>query len=163
VIRPGYVPRGGGVIELSVRPVRRALAPLQLTEQGAVREVSGIAISSHLQERQVSERMASVCEIELAAAGLPCKIERVHDHSAPHPGASLAVWATTSTGCILGADRAGALRRSSETIGHFVARTLVDDWQRAPLPTATRPTSSCSLLRSRRAPRPTWYLGSATM
>ncbi len=127
VIRAGYVPRGGGVIELHVRPARRSLTPLRLTEPGVVREVHGIAISSHLEARHVSERMAQVCEARLAAAGLSCTIERVLDTSALHAGASLAVWGTTSTGCILGADRAGALRRSSETIGNFVARTLLED------------------------------------
>lgn len=127
VLRAGYVPRGGGVIELRVRPAHRGLAPLLLTEQGAMREVCGVAMSSHLAERGVSERMAHVCEAELAAAGLACTIERVLDTAALHAGASLAVWGTTSTACILGADRAGALRRSSETIGKFVAKSLLED------------------------------------
>jgi RNA 3'-terminal phosphate cyclase (ATP) len=127
VLRAGYVPAGGGVIELRVQPVRAALAPLSLTEQGAVREVRGIAFSSHLEERDVSERMARACEAELSGAGLACVIERVHDREASRPGASLAVWASTSTGCILGADQAGRPRRSSEAIGRFVARSLLAD------------------------------------
>jgi RNA 3'-terminal phosphate cyclase (ATP) len=127
VQRAGYVPRGGGVIELRVRPVRGSLAPLRLTQQGVVRTVSGIAFSSHLAERRVSERLAQVCEAQLGAAGLPCRIERVLDTLALHAGASLGVWATTSTGCILGADRAGARRRTSETIGRFVAKSLLTD------------------------------------
>jgi RNA 3'-terminal phosphate cyclase (ATP) len=127
LIRAGYVPGGEGVIELRVRPVRTSLTPLSLTEQGAVRAVRGVAFSSHLEERQVSERMARVCEAELGAGGISCAIERVNDTAAVHPGASLAVWASTSTGCILGADRAGALRRTSEAIGRFVAKTLLTD------------------------------------
>lgn len=127
VLRAGYVPKGGGVIELQVRPVRRPLTPLVLLQQGAAQAVSGIALSSHLDERQVSERMAQVCESRLSAAGLACRIERILDTSALHAGASLAVWAPTSTGCLLGADRAGALRRSSEAIGRYVASTLLED------------------------------------
>lgn len=127
VMRAGYVPRGGGVVELHVHPTRESLAPLLMTEQGSVSDVAGIAFSSHLEERRVSERMAQVCETQLAAAGLACSIERVHDTLAAHAGASLAVWATTSTNCILGADRAGALRRSSEAIGRFVASSLLED------------------------------------
>jgi RNA 3'-terminal phosphate cyclase (ATP) len=42
-------------------------------------------------------------------------------------GASLAVWAKSSTGCLFGADRAGAVRRSSESIGRFVAESLLED------------------------------------
>jgi RNA 3'-terminal phosphate cyclase (ATP) len=71
--------------------------------------------------------MARACADELAAAGLSCAIERVGDSKAVHAGASLAVWATTSSGCILGADRAGAPRRTSEAIGRFVAAALLAD------------------------------------
>ncbi len=127
VLRPGYVPGGGGVIELRVEPVKGALVPLSLPEPGVVHTVRGIALSSHLAERRVSERMAEVCAAKLAAAGHPCTIERRLDTLATHAGASLAVWASTSTGCLLGADRAGALRRSSEAIGRFVAGNLLAD------------------------------------
>lgn len=127
VIRPGYVPRGAGVIELRVRPVRHALTPLSLREPGEVREVAGVAVASHLAERRVDERMAGACEARLAAAGLRCAIERVRDTSALHAGASLAIWTETSSGCLLGADRAGARGRSSETIGRYVAESLLAD------------------------------------
>jgi RNA 3'-terminal phosphate cyclase (ATP) len=127
VVRAGYVPQGGGVIELKVKPVNPPLTALTLLEQGRVQQVSGIAFSSHLAERRVSERMARVCEQCLAKAGLSCQIERVSDTTALHAGASLAVWAESATGCVLGADRAGALRRSSEAIGRFVATTLLED------------------------------------
>ena len=127
VVRAGYVPRGGGVVELRVRPVRRSLLALQLTDSGTVREVSGVAFSSHLAERRVSERMARICEKHLTAAGLRCQIERKLDTLASHPGASLAIWARTSSDCFLGADRAGARGRSSESIGRFVAKSFLSD------------------------------------
>jgi len=127
VVRAGYVPRGAGVLELRVRPVRHTLAPLELAKPGVVRDVSGVAFSSHLGKRRVSERMAHSCEQHLASEGLSSRIERVLDSEANHPGASLAVWSVSSTGCRLGADRAGARRRSSEAIGRFVARSLLED------------------------------------
>jgi RNA 3'-terminal phosphate cyclase (ATP) len=114
VVRAGYVPRGAGVLELRVQPVHRALAPLELAEPGFVRNVSGVAFSSHLEERRVSKRMARSCEEQLTSAGLSCRIERVLDSDALHPGASLAVWF-------------GARRRSSEAIGRFVAQRLLAD------------------------------------
>lgn len=127
VVRPGYVPAGAGVVALRVRPAPGGLAPLALVEAGSVGAVRGIALSSHLAERQVSERMARTCEKALAAGGLTGAIERVEDASASRAGAGLAVWAETSTGCLLGADAAGAPRRSSEAIGRRVARTLLED------------------------------------
>jgi RNA 3'-terminal phosphate cyclase (ATP) len=55
------------------------------------------------------------------------RIEREQDATASHAGASLAVWVETSQGARLGADRAGALRRSAESIGRFVAARLLED------------------------------------
>ena len=127
VARAGYVPLGAGILELRLRPAPAGLAPLRLAEQGEARAVGGVAFSSHLAERRVSERMARACETRLLAAGLPCAIERVDDTLARHAGACLAVWTETSTGCLLGADRAGAPRRTSEAIGRFVAATLLED------------------------------------
>src|SRR5256885_5313579 len=87
VVRAGYIPVGSGEIELQVEPAKPGLDPLALSEQGAVNHVSGIAFSSHLQGRRVSERMAQVCEEQLAAAGLSATIERVSDTAASHAGA----------------------------------------------------------------------------
>ena len=63
----------------------------------------------------------------LTAGGLTSQIECVEDESATQAGASLAVWAQTETGCCIGADRAGARGRSSESIGRDVARSLLED------------------------------------
>jgi RNA 3'-terminal phosphate cyclase (ATP) len=127
VLRPGYVPRGAGIIELTVTPAPRTLQSLILTEPGVVREVHGIALASHLAQRRVSDRMASACRDHMTAAGLSCAIDRVDDTTANHAGASLAIWAESTTGARLGADRAGAPGRSSEAIGAFVAKTLLQD------------------------------------
>lgn len=128
VIRAGYVPRGGGVLGLRVEPrPGRPLRPLDLVHPGTVDSVDGIAFASHLQPRRVSERMATACEARLADHGWACRIRTVEDTEAHHPGASLAVWARSSTGATFGADRAGARRRSSEAIGRFVADSLLAD------------------------------------
>jgi RNA 3'-terminal phosphate cyclase (ATP) len=127
VVRAGYVPRGAGVIELHVTPMQRPLRPLILTEQGVFSSANGIAFSSHLEGRRVSERMARTCEEHLMKHGLSVAITQVEDTAALHAGASLAVWAESSTTCILGADRAGARGRSSEAIGRFVAEALLAD------------------------------------
>lgn len=127
VTRPGYVPRGAGVLQLTVTPAAGQLEPLTLTESGSVTRVFGIALSSHLATRRVSDRMAALCEERLNAVGLSCSIERVYDTSARHAGANLAIWAESTTGGRLGADRAGALGRSSEAIGRFVAETFLED------------------------------------
>ena len=127
LLRPGYVPAGAGLMELRVQPATHGLTALELSDPGAVRSVHGIALASHLAARRVSERMALACELQLAGRGLACAIERIDDVLASRPGAGLAIWAETSTGCLLGADRAGAPRRSAEAIGRHVARSLLED------------------------------------
>jgi RNA 3'-terminal phosphate cyclase (ATP) len=127
VLRAGYVPAGAGLLELCVTPGKGPLSALTLREQGEIRHVSGLALASHLEERRVSERMAQTCEQRLVAAGFSTDIERIGDMTARHAGASLAVWAESSTGCLFGADRIGAVRRSAEAIGRFVVDTFLAD------------------------------------
>jgi RNA 3'-terminal phosphate cyclase (ATP) len=127
VIRPGYTPRGGGVIEVSMSPAESALSPLRLMKQGRVKRVCGVALSSHLEERMVSQRMAEECNRGLSEKGYSATIELLYDETALSPGASLALWAETDTGCLLGSDQAGRKGRSSEEIGRRVARNLLDD------------------------------------
>ena len=127
IIRPGYVPRGGGIIGVGVEPVRGKLKPINLPAQGKVTQIQGIALSSHLRERKVSERMAAKCNEVLNSHGYRANIELVHDTSALQRGAALALYAETSSRCIIGADRAGAPRRTSEDIGRSVATSLLED------------------------------------
>jgi RNA 3'-terminal phosphate cyclase (ATP) len=89
--------------------------------------VEGLARASHLAERRVAERMAESCEARLASAGLAARIERVNDTTARHAGAALTIWCASASGARLGADRAGARGRSSESIGRRVASGLLED------------------------------------
>jgi RNA 3'-terminal phosphate cyclase (ATP) len=69
--RPGYVPTGQGIWHLATSPVRDALEPMVLAEAGAVQKIWGIALSSRLRERSVSDRMATALTEALSTTGLP--------------------------------------------------------------------------------------------
>ena len=127
IIRPGYVPRGGGIIEVQVKPVTGKIKPLELPAQGKVTGIEGFALSSHLRQRKVSERMVLKCNEVLKSSGYSAKIAIVHDELALQRGAALVIYAKTSSGCIIGADRAGEPRRTSEDIGKYVAGNLIED------------------------------------
>jgi len=127
VIRPGYVPKGGGIIQITIRPVDSSIKPLKLLKQGKVKAVTGLALSSHLREQRVSQRMAEECQKVLAGRGYQARIEAIWDETALQAGASLALWAETDSGCLLGSDQAGKRGRSSESIGRYVARNLLED------------------------------------
>ncbi len=125
--RPGYVPRGGGVLELTVRPVRSPFRSVRMDERGSVTRVWGISLSSHLESRRVSHRMATTAGQELSRAGYQADIEIREDTDSLQPGAALALFADLSNGTRLGADQAGALRRSAESIGKRAARQLLEE------------------------------------
>ncbi|NIQ38773.1 MAG: RNA 3'-phosphate cyclase [Proteobacteria bacterium] len=127
IARPGYVPKGGGIIELSTHPVKGKLAPLGLREQGRVSHVRGVSLASHLSSQEVSKRMAERCRTVLSRGGLEARFEMVDDKSAPQRGAALFVRAESDTGCLIGADQAGRVGRRSEAIGTFVGRCLLED------------------------------------
>ena len=125
--RPGYVPRGEGIVRLAVQPVRKALRHLRIDEPGMVTRVWGIALSSHLEKRHVSERMAEAAREVLERAGHKAGFDVLYDQESLQPGAVLALFAELGEGVRLGADQAGALRRTAEFIGKHVAKQLLDD------------------------------------
>ncbi len=135
IIRPGYVPTGGGEMALKVNPLKTELKPVHLPEQGSITEIRGIALSSQLKKRNVSERMAEECRRKLEAKGFHPHLEVVYDlkespackEASLQPGAALAVWARTDQGALIGADMAGAPRRPAEFIARNVARNLIAD------------------------------------
>ncbi len=126
IVRPGYVPRGGGIIEIEVEPVKK-LKPLGLTEQGEILGIKGIALSSHLKGRKVSHRMAEECQKALGSYGYKAELEEIYDESSLQEGAALAIYGETSSGSRIGSDRAGRPGRSSESIGRYVAQSFVED------------------------------------
>lgn len=127
--RPGYVPQGGGIVRLTVQPLTEGLQPIVLEEVGSVERVWGIALSSHLEERQVSRRMADAARAILAQAGYTAGIDIWYDSTASQKGAALALFADRAGNVRLGADLAGALRRSAEFIGKRVAGQLLQEVQ----------------------------------
>ena len=126
IIRPGYVPRGGGVMEVRVEPAGK-LKPLNLTEQGKIYNVKGIALSSHLRGKRVSQRMAGECQRMLSSYGYKAEIEEIEDESSYQEGAALAIYAETNLGSTMGSDREGRPGRSSESIGRYVAERFRED------------------------------------
>lgn len=127
--RPGYVPRGAGILRLAVQPVRTHLRQLKMEEPGAVNRLWGLALSSHLEQRHVSERMAEAARDVLEQAGHRAAIDVQYDQEALQAGAVLALFADLGEGVRLGADQAGALRRTAECLGKHVASQLLEDMQ----------------------------------
>ena len=129
ILRPGYVPKGGGEIELRVNPLSGPLKPLRRLELQNPLKFWGISLASHLRERKVAERMAQRCQEELSRRGIAAEFHILHDDTAPQPGAALALFAEDQNRSRLGADQAGAPGRPAERIAEFVAQSLLEDRQ----------------------------------
>lgn len=127
MVRPGYVPTGGGILRLQVEPVAGRLSPLILQEGAGVERVWGVALASHLEERKVSHRMAEAAIGIFERGGYRADIEICYDTSALQPGAAFAAFADLASGSRLGADRAGAPGRRAEAIGRQVAAELIGE------------------------------------
>lgn len=125
--RPGYVPRGDGILRLAVNPLTAPFRAIIADELSPVTRIWGIALSSHLEKRRVNERMAETARDVLAKEGHRAEIELRNDTQSLQRGAALALFADRGRTVRLGADRAGALRRSAESIGKYGARQLLDE------------------------------------
>jgi len=127
VERPGYVPRGEGILSLRVKPLTRPLRAILREETSPVTRLWGVALSSHLEERRVSQRMADTAREVLAKSGYQAEIEARNDTTSLQRGAALALFADEGAAVRLGADQAGALGRPSELMGKHVAKQLLND------------------------------------
>jgi RNA 3'-terminal phosphate cyclase (ATP) len=127
--RPGYVPRGEGILHLTVKPVRGSLGGLCVEHAGPVDRIWGIALASHLEQRKVSHRMAEAANKILEQAGYHANIDERNDTESLQSGAALGLFADLAGEVRLGADQAGALRRPAEAIGKHVAKQLLEEFQ----------------------------------
>ncbi len=125
--RPGYVPRGGGILRLTAWPANRCLRPLVHEATRPPERLWGIALASHLERRSVARRMAESARESLQAQGFEAAVDIREDTDALQPGAALGLFADLGGGWRLGADWAGAFGRPAEVIGKRVAAQLLED------------------------------------
>lgn len=127
MLRPGYVPRGGGMLRMTVTPLRGGLQPILLDKPPHIERLWGIALASHLEERKVAYRMAEAASAVLANAGYHASIQTYSETTALQLGAALALFADVAGGSRLGADMAGAPGRRAETIGKRVSEQILEE------------------------------------
>lgn len=125
VQRYGYYPKGMGEATLTVQPNPK-LQPFRLEKFGRITQIRGVSVCTYLSERQVAERQAKAAKAVLGQSGFKADIEVVNDQSNPiQKGSSIALWAETDTGVIVGADAIGELRKSAEAVGREAAQKLL--------------------------------------
>lgn len=128
IFREGFYPKGGGIVKAFMEPVK-VLRPLNLTRQGDVNVIRGLSLCGLLPSH-VAERQAKAAERALRRAGysnIEIKIDHLTGERSPlSPGGLLALWAETSTGCLIEADGLGERGKRAEVIGEEVAKSLIE-------------------------------------
>jgi RNA 3'-terminal phosphate cyclase (ATP) len=119
----GYYPKGMGEVTMTVKPPSQ-LKPIRLEKFGKLESVKGVSVCTFLAERKVAERQAKAASAYLAEKGYNAAIQVVNDMSNLQKGSSIAMWAQTDTGAILGADAIGQLKKTSEAVGREAAEKL---------------------------------------
>jgi len=122
VLRRGYYPRGGGLVDAVIEPTR-TWSPFLNPEADGTRRVRGIAHVSNLAE-DVPKRMAHAALRRLQGIA-DVKIEqRVYrGEDAIGQGGALVLWAETDAG-LVGADSLAERGKPSERVGEEAAASL---------------------------------------
>jgi RNA 3'-phosphate cyclase len=121
----GYYPKGMGEVTMTVKPPD-SLQPIRLNEFGNLKNVKGASVCTFLADRKVAERQAKAASEHLSEKGYAVNIQVFNDQSNTfQKGSSIALWAETDTGAIIGADAIGQLKKTSEAVGREAAEKLV--------------------------------------
>ncbi len=125
VRRHGFYPQGGSEVILEIEPARD-IKPIVMDKQGEVSAIRGLSIASKaLAKNRVAERqIEGYRRIIRKEKGVEIKPLYVESKS---PGSVIAVWAETSTGCILSGDHTGEERKPAEVVGEEAAFKLKEE------------------------------------
>ncbi len=125
VQRYGYYPKGNGEATLTVKPTPK-LQPFRLESFGKLQTIQGISTCTFLADRKVADRQAKTATKTLATKGYDANIKILNDASNPvQKGSSIALWAETDSGVILGSDAIGELRKMAEAVGMEAGEKLL--------------------------------------
>ncbi len=120
----GYYPKGMGEATLTVKPTGN-LQPIRLEKPSQANVAKGVSVCTFLADRQVAQRQSKTATETLAQKGIRADIQIVNDTSNPlQKGSSIALWAKTDVGAIVGADAIGELKKTAEAVGKEAAEKL---------------------------------------
>jgi len=125
VLRHGFYPRGGGLVEVTVNPVK-VLRNASFPEWSVIKEIGGTSYCANLPEHvAIRQRMAA--ESLLKARGFNVRKITVETKvPALDKGSCIVLWAVTNTG-ILGSDALGERGKPAEVVGREAADKLIKE------------------------------------
>lgn len=131
--RRGHYPRGGGIVELYVEPVKHPLKPVETISRGkpvTLRIISHcVKLPHHVAKRQAD---AALRVLEKIISVKPVvDIETYPPERDPHlgPGSGILVYVETTNRVRLGGDAVGERGKPAEIVGEEAARALLEDFE----------------------------------
>jgi RNA 3'-terminal phosphate cyclase (ATP) len=130
IIRRGYYPCGGGEVHIQVKPLKRKLDPIQITEQGEIKVVKIRCFHAGKVPRYLAEKMVQAAKIELLNSSLSLKMEQMEDmvvkeNNAVGNGLGLIITAETTTGCFFGGSALCAPKNDARSVAKSAAQELI--------------------------------------
>ena len=143
----GYYPKGGGQVEVVVKPCIsfdrfesfeaflkevKKIKQIHLTEQGELVQIKGISHASEdLAQAQVAERQMQVAHMAFGKYGVPVNIQAVYNNT-PCSGSGITLWARFHDSkdefhTVLGTDALGERGVRAEHVGTDAAEQLVKE------------------------------------
>ena len=138
LLRRGYYPKGGGKIDIKIKPLADKLEVhgFNLIEQERLVQIKGISHASRfLENSQVAERQAKAAKLLLNKLNVPVRIETEYSDSLC-PGSGITLWAIFSKDpneidiknpIRLGADALGEKGKRAEDVGKEAAEKLIKE------------------------------------
>ncbi len=127
VLREGFYPRGGGIVEVSIEPIGK-LDPIKAESPGEIKQIKGYSLCGRL-PRHVAERQASSANTMLENAGYQTDIS-VHvaqGNEAPlSPGSVIGLWADSRPRTFMGESALGERGKPAERVGAEAALSLLE-------------------------------------
>jgi len=143
LLKRGYFPKGGGKIELNIKPrykineysdfnnfwnyLRSQEMYVDLTEQGKLVQIKGVShASKNLEKAEVSERQAKVAELMLKRYNCPVDIKTEYCDTLS-AGSGIVLWALFENNVVLGGDGLGERGKRAEIVGEDSAKNLIKE------------------------------------
>ncbi len=131
--RRGHYPRGGGLVELRVKPVNEPLKPVEIISRGKPVEVHIIShcvkLPHHVAKRQADSALNVIRKI--LKLDPVVDIETYPPGRDPHlgPGSGILVYIETDNNVRLGGDSVGEKGKPAEKVGEEAALMLIEDYE----------------------------------
>ncbi|KRT82383.1 hypothetical protein AMK59_4894 [Oryctes borbonicus] len=122
----GYFPRGGGEVEVSIKPVSK-LRPVQMLEQGQVTRLYGWSFVAGAVPLGIAHGMADAAESDLKRYGINVNVERYKESPDMAEGncSGILIVAETNTGNIFGGSALGKRDEKPQVTGSKAAMEII--------------------------------------